>query len=159
MKSALITMKRILIAVVRVIVALLLQTVGLYLAMGFFPDEPAGFFVSLLGLLAFVPAVAATGVACGLVARRYLLVPAMLLLWLLWMWFIALDQWSDIKLGLGTYWDGVWGWSLHIGLSSAALAIGVTLGIRLSRWLWPEPATSDEARRALRRGVTETLPH
>ena len=80
MKSALITMKRLLIAVVRVIVALLLQTVGLYLSIGIFFYESDGFFVSLLRLLAFVPAVAASGEACGPVGRGDVVVPARCLL-------------------------------------------------------------------------------
>ena len=60
--------------------------------------DPHRIFESISSLMGFVSTVAATGLVCGLIARRYYLVPALLLLWLVWMWFIHFSAWDGCRM-------------------------------------------------------------
>ncbi|MGO4776425.1 hypothetical protein AB4084_13130, partial [Lysobacter sp. 2RAB21] len=74
--------------------------------------------------------------------RRYLLVPALLLLWFAWVVFIGMDLLSEMTRGDATYVDGlVDRWPMIIA-SSAALAAGIELGYFGARRLWPAAVTA-----------------
>ena len=135
-------MKRWLFDLARVALGLCLQVLGLWAALAFMPlsDEFEAFGPS--SLVAVVAILAATGGLAGWVARRYVLAPALLLLWLAWAAFIGLDQWSDVKLGEGTYFDGVVRHAAMIAATSVALAAGVLSGYRRARRSWPATAAA-----------------
>lgn len=129
-------MKSWLIAVVRLLAGLALLIVGMYWAGNLLPGSDefgVGGFDSRGSLPLFFLAVAAIGAMAGLVARRYLLIPALLSFWLLWAVFIGLDQLSEIKRGSETYLDGVLERALQIVVSSTWLVAGMVVGGWLSR--------------------------
>ncbi|MFD0325446.1 hypothetical protein [Lysobacter gummosus] len=133
-------MKRLLLNLVRVAAGLCLQVLGLWVSLGIAPfndEAPAPF-----SLIAFIAVMAASGVVSGLVARRYLLMPALLLFWFAWMTFIGLELWSQTSPADATYVDGlVEHWSMIIA-SSVALAAGIELGYFGARRLWPAAAAT-----------------
>jgi len=141
-------MKGMLFAAMRVVVGLCLQIVGLFCALRFLPMSDEFDQQGFGSMVLFFCIVGITGAVCGLAARRYLLLPALLLFWALWAVFISLDQWSEIKLGQETYMDGVAARLLQIVISSAALAGGIVLGYRWARQLWPAARVDIQARAA-----------